>query len=214
MMTNKTVLLVFLFFSSLSSSAQKKLMSVSTQNNPDMTMSILVNSWAFTEYTAKFSFTSIDGFASKALKTPDMAITPVMPGNSELIRFTRVGNVKEPECLFKYQYFPGKYFSKMPASTFEYLLPAVAGNHLQVTTVSTTITPMLKSLNTDYRATAFVLKQNDNICAARAGTVVDCIDTVKVGEKSEIIYRKDRNKILVQHRDGTVAVYAVTAPFK
>jgi hypothetical protein len=73
---------------------------------------------------------------------------------------------------------------------------------------------MLKSLNTDYRATVFILKQNDNICAARAGTVVECIDTVKAGEKSDIAYRKDRNKVLVQHRDGTVGVYAVTAPFK
>ena len=179
-----------------------------------MTLGVIAESKAFIDYTAKLTFTSISGFSSNALKTPNVALLTVRPGTSEIMRFNRLETKTSPELLFQRQYFPGKFFSKMPATTFEYLLPAAAGNHVQVTTVSSTITPMLKQFNTDYRATAFVLKLNDNICASRAGTILECIDTIKTGEKSEIIYRKDRNKILVLHRDGTTGIYAVTAPIK
>ena len=59
------------------------------------------------------------------------------------------------------------------------------------------------------------ISRGDTICAARAGTVYDCSDEAKDGEKGNQYYSKNnRNKIGIQHKDGSMAHYSILAPIQ
>jgi murein DD-endopeptidase MepM/ murein hydrolase activator NlpD len=213
-MSNKTILFVLFSFSNLYSFSQPRLISCNTQNNADGSVSIFANSQANTEYTVKLTFTSLNGFTSRLLIASDVAVVPVNPGNREIIRMVRDKSATNYSLQYRYQYFPGKAFHKIPDTTMEYLLPAAAGYELRVTAVSSTVSTLSQQLKTDYRGTGFLYKLADTICASRAGIVFECSDTAKEGEKTEVIYRSGRNRISIEHKDGTIGIYGITAPVK
>lgn len=213
-MSAKTILFALFSFSSLYSFSQRGLISCTTQNNPDGSVSIYANSHAYADYTLKVTFTSLSGFTTRSLVTLDIALVNVGSGNAEVIKLTRDKNARDFSLQYKTQYFPGRSFQKMPDTSFQYLLPASAGNHLHVSSVSSTVSALSQRLGNEYRGTGFVYKLNDTICASRAGTVYECTDTAKVGEKAGTIFTSGRNKIYIEHRDGTLGIYAMTAPIQ
>ncbi len=194
----------------------QRLISFNTENNPDKSVSIYANSQAYGEYTAKITFTTLSGFTSRSMISNDIALLRVNRGVAEIMKFTRENNsFSNPSLQYKSQYFPGRSFRKMPDTTYEYLLPASAGNMVRVTGVSSTVSQLSQKLiNSEYRGTAFSYKLYDTICASRAGIVFVCSDTVMEGEKKETAFKSGRNRVEVQHRDGTLGNYGISAPIK
>jgi len=212
-MSPKTILFTLFSFTCIYSSAQR-LISFKTETNPDRTVSIYANSQAYGEYTARISFISLNGFTTRSMTTQDIAIVRVNRGNAEIMKFTRENSFTGPSLQYKTQYFPGRSFRKMPDTTFEYLIPSNAGNQLRVTGVSSTISQLSQKINSEYRGTAFACKLSDTICAARAGMVFMCSDTAMEAEKKETAFRSGRNRVEIQHRDGTLGIYGISAPIK
>jgi hypothetical protein len=213
-MNGRTILFILFSFSSFYSFSQAGLIRCSTQNNPDKSVSINASSQAYADYTLKVTFTTLEGYTSRSLNISNIALVTVHPGNAEIMKLTQDNSARNFSFQYRYQYFPGLSFHKMPDTSFQYLLPASAGNRIRVTSISSTVSMLSQKLGTEYRGTGFNYKLNDTICAARAGIVFEAIDTVTVGEKAEEIYKRGRNRINIEHRDGTLGNYGITAPIK
>ncbi|HMK25806.1 MAG TPA: hypothetical protein VK483_07220 [Chitinophagaceae bacterium] len=213
-MSAKAILLALFSFSSLYSSGQARLIATTTQNNSDRSVSIFANSQAYADYTLKITFTSLDGYTSRSLFTSNIALVTVSPGYAEVIKLLPENSARSFSYQFKSQYFPGRAFRRMPDTSFQYLLPGSTGNHLRVSSVSSTVSLLSQKLGSQYRGTGFVYKLNDTICASRAGTVFECSDTAKLGEKGGVIFTSGRNRIAIEHRDGTLGIYGITAPIQ
>jgi hypothetical protein len=213
-MSAKTILFALFSFSSLYSFSQPRLITCTTQNNPDRSVSIYANSLAYAEYTLKVTFTSLEGFTTRSLTTSNIALVTVGTGNREVIKLTPGISARNYSLQYRTQYFPGRAFHRMPDTSFQYLLPSGTGKHLHVSQVSSTVSLLSQRLGTEFRGTGFVYKLNDTICASRAGTVFECSDTAKQGEKAGMVFSSGRNRISVEHRDGTLGIYAMTAPIQ
>ncbi len=213
-MNTKTILLTLFCFSSSFSFCQQGLITCKTQNNPDNSISIYVNSQAKADYTIKIVFSSLSGYTSTSMMNSNVFLGIAHPGEMELIKFKRDNTAANFGFQYRYYFFPGRSFQRPPDEGFKYLLPATATNQLRVTMVSSTVSPLSQALKTEYRGTAFVYKPGDTICASRAGVVYDCSDTVKVGERTETVLNRNRNRIYMEHRDGTIGIYGVLAPIK
>ena len=216
-MTVKTILYSLFFFNCLFSFSQSGLITCSTQSNPDRSVSIYANSPAAAEYTVKLTFSTLSGYTSRSFVVPSVALVSVNPGYMEIMKLTP-DNTNNLSLPYKYQYFPGKAFKKMPDTSFEYLLPATNGKQLSVARVSFQTTSLSDrigiNIGTDYRGTGFIYKPGDTICASRAGIVFECSDTMREAEKTETVYNRGRNRVAIEHRDGTPGIYEVLAPIK
>jgi len=213
-MNTKTILITLLLGISSSALCQQGLITCKTQSNPDNTISIYVNSLAKADYTIKIVFSSLSGYTSNSMMNSNVFLGIAHPGEMELIKFKRDNGAANFAFQYRYYFFPGRFFQRTPDTGFKYLLPATVTSQLRVTMISSTVSPLSRALKTEYRGTAFVYKPGDTICAARAGVVYDCSDTVKVGEKTETILNRNRNRIYIEHRDGTIGIYGVLAPIK
>jgi hypothetical protein len=213
-MSAKAILFALFSLSSLCSFGQPRLINFTTQNNSDRSVSIYANSQAYADYTLKVTFTSLDGYTSRSLFTSNIALVTVSPGYAEVIKLLPESSARSFSYQFKSQYFPGRPFRRMPDTSFQYLLPGNTGNHLRVSQVSSTVSLLSQRLGTEFRGTGFMYRLNDTICASRAGTIFECSDTAKQGEKAGMIFTSGRNKISIEHKDGTLGIYAITAPIK
>lgn len=213
-MNSKTIFFTLCLLNGFYSFAQPGLITCNTQTNPDRTLSIYATSHAHAEYTVKLSFTALSGFTSRSLLSSDVALASVPPGNSEIMKFTRENGAMNPAFQYKYSYYPGRALHRVPDTNFNYLMPGSAGNQLRVSLVTSMVSILSQKLKTEYRGTGFVYKLSDTICASRGGIAYECSDTTKEGEKTETVYKLGRNRVQVLHKDGTIAIYAMTAPIK
>ena len=212
-MRHKTILFAVFFLCCLSSFSQKGVIICSTQHNLDKSISINADAQVYADYTLRIVFTTLDGFTSRTLYTPTIALAVVNRGFTEAIRLVP-DNSNNHTFQYKYQFFPGHSFNKMPDTNFLYLIPAAINKTVRISSVSSTISQLSKEMGQEFRGTGFNYKLDDTICAARAGIIYDCSDSVKVGEATEVAYNRNRNRIFIEHRDGTIATYAITAPIK
>jgi len=215
-MNRKLFIVVVLIVYSASVFCQ--LVKCTTVNNEDRSVSIYANSGSTVDYTIRLNFTSLSGYYNSSINSSDLAIVTAQPGYGEVMKLKRENTAVNFSLQYKYQYFPGHSFFKSPDTTRTYLIPAAKGQKVRVTRISTTPStfPQRAGINatSDYRGTTFVYKIGDTICAARAGVAFECIDTVSQGERQETIFNTNRNRIIVEHRDGTIGVYSFLAPIK
>jgi hypothetical protein len=212
-MSTKTIFFCLLFFTGYSSFSQRGLIQVTTENNPDKSVIFTAINNALADYTVRISFTNLIGYTSNSMNSPNIALATVRPGKSEILKLTR-DNSMNPSLPFRSQGFAGHSFTKMPDTSFQYLIPASAGNHIKVTSNSSTVSVLAQRLETGARGTNFFYKLYDTICAARAGTVYEKSDTAQTGDKAEVWLKSGRNFINIEHRDGTLGHYGITAPIK
>jgi hypothetical protein len=113
-----------------------------------------------------------------------------------------------------YTYYPGTTIRRAPDSSFVYLLPGTEGTRLRVSRVTYVGERFGQKSQDNFSATGFIYKMGDTICASRAGTVYDCSDAIKEGEKGTEWYKRDRNRINIQQKDGTLANYSILSPIQ
>lgn len=210
-MTTKTILIALFIFINSNSFCQPAMIRCSSQNNPDRSVSIYASSESDADYTVKLIFSTLSGYTSRSLISSNSALAIINKGNTEIIKLTP--DISLTHALqYKCYSFPGHSFTKMPDTSLQYLIPASAGNQVGVISVSSTVSLLSQKLGTEFRGTGFIYKLNDTICASRAGTVFEVSDTTTVGEKTYEVYKRGRNRIEIEHRDGTIGNYAITAP--
>lgn len=211
-MTAKNFLLALLCFFTVPLTAQLKLITCSSEQNSDRSISIYADSRAEGEYTLKIIFTALSGYTTNV--NSDMALITAYRGRREIVRLSPSKAATTFALNYRYQYFAGNSLRKKPDSTFAYLLPANEGAGLRISKVSSIAESIGQKPADELFSTGFVYQKTDTICAARAGTIYELFDGMKEGEKSTEFYKKDRNHIRVQQKDGTLASYAVLAPIQ
>jgi hypothetical protein len=182
------------------------------KNASDNSYSIYAESTAFAPYTVKLIFSTLKGYWATPILN-DMALATVNKGRQQILRL--VPEKGSPIYSFNYhfQYFPGKASRRPPFdSSFLYLIPATPGNTIRVSLVNNMRDRLGQKDETGFSGTGFHYHFGDTICAARAGTVYECYDEVKEGEKNNEVYKADRNRIGIEHKDGSIAQYSIRAP--
>ncbi len=197
---------------SLSAAAQNLLVNCSSVRNPDNSISIFADSWAYGTYTVKLIFSSLTGYSTIPFVSQDMALATVERGKHEILKAAMNKSEVQYAFQYRYLYYPGRALEKRPDSNFLYLLPTNAGNSLRVSPVSSLAERLSQKRPDDFSGTGFVYKLGDTICAARAGIVYECNDAVKAGETTNDFFKSERNKINIQQRDGSLCNYDLLAP--
>lgn len=206
------LLLVLCILPCLFTHAQERLITCTTEQNSDRSISIYADSRAEGEYTVKLSFNNLSGYRSNT--DAGGALITVYKGRREIVRLTPDKNASSFSYNYRYSYFSGAAQRKRPDTSTSYLLPASEGVQLRISGVSLLAKDLGQKVTDEFYSTGFQYHSGDTICAARAGTVSLVNDAVKEGETASQVYRRERNSIEIQQRDGTIARYQFRAPIQ
>jgi hypothetical protein len=134
------------------------------------------------------------------------AVKTVPRGKSRLFKLTKSG-VGSPTFNWGYAYQKGTANPKM--AEISYALPVAVGKQ--------TKTLKLNSINEsygdgkneeDFYAIGFRLEEGDTIFSVRAGQVISVDEDSQV-KGENMTFSRSRNKIEVEHKDGTIASYSI-----
>jgi hypothetical protein len=189
---------------------------LSMDRSSNGTYSIIAENKTFSTYTVRLNLSGVIGYdASVSSET----LIPVNPGRSEIAKLkpssTMPGNTS---LRYSYTSYKGEPLRKTPDTTFTYLLPSTEKQIItgvQVNSLSQTL-KMESEGNffagnappRDFSSVGFLYKKGDTITACRAGTITEATGD-KAGDKQQQIFTVDRNKIVVEHKDGTYANYSL-----
>ncbi len=193
----------------LNSQAQNKLIKLETENNPDGSVTVYASSYASGIYTLKVEF-NITGF-NASINNP--FTTLLQPGRSQICKLTPERNLGNRYLSYSYSYYAGTSYRKTPENYLHYVLPIMPSKTSLITPVRH-VKSILEQNVGQFDAQGFTYALGDTICAARAGVVFNVNDQLKQGEGKTITYADNRNKIHIQHKDGTVAHYTILAPMQ
>jgi hypothetical protein len=206
----KNLILISLVVLAIPVFSQTAPITVRYEQNSDRTVSIYADNSSDADYTIKLML-SMTGMASN---TSNPALLRVSKGSTQLAKLTPEKNSGMPSWKYSYQYFPGLPFRKAPDTSVVYLLPGTEGNILVVGGI-TDLPQMFgqKSTSNNF-TTPFLYQYGDTICASRAGIVYEAYNGAIIGEKNNQILSTERNKLNIQHKDGTLSHYTVLSPIK
>ena len=188
--------------------AQVQLITVKPEQNADRSITLYAESIAYADYTVRLGLT-INGFSS----TPPRIVT-VGKGRTQLTKLVPDRNNNTPAYSYQIRYFAGVAFRKKPDTTIQYLLPGTEGNMVRVTRVDAIAKTIGTKTPDNYFGTGFMFQLEDTICATRAGTVYETYDGAVEGEKNNQLFNSNRNKISIEHKDGSLSHYSLLAPIK
>jgi len=191
------------------------LITCSTERNADNSISLFADSRVFGEYTLRLNFPVLTGYKASGISVyNNQAMTIVTRGKKEIARLTPDKSAANYSYSYSYAYFPGAALRRLPDTNFLYILPGSAGNTLRVSQVVNLYAQLGQNTSPDFFSTGFTYQLGDTICASRGGVVYDCVDAVQEGEKNTEVFKGDRNRIQVQHKDGTLGHYVMRAPIQ
>lgn len=200
----RPILLFCLLFSiSFTSFSQRSLIRVSWEKDSKGDYVFYAENRSIRKQTVVVYFSSLTGL------NPDTslpAIKSVSGGKSRLFRLSKSGTGAS-NFNYGYSYYTGVANPKI--KDFTYGLPIASGKE----TKTLELTSLKESYGdgeapTDYYALGFLLNKGDTIFAARGGRVVE-IEQDKEAIGSNMTYARARNKIEIEHKDGTIAMYSV-----
>ena len=207
------ILLFYLFnFYCISNFAQDRLIVCSTEQNADNSLSIMADSKAFGDYTVILTFKSISGYRSTV--NSDMALITVPPGRTQIVKLTQDKSANSFSMDYSYKYYAGIALRRKPDSNFIYLMPGKEGSSLFISKVGSVAEILGQTTTNNFSATGFVYHFGDTICAARSGLVYNVSDLIKEGEKEGQFFKRERNFIAIEHKDGTLGRYEMPSPIK
>lgn len=208
----KKILLIFILASLVSSKmqAQSSIITIENENNSDGSISLYANNLANCKYTVKLSFNSLSGFNNMAGLNP--LITYINVGKTQIIKLTPDKNASSRSLNYSYTYFPGISFRRAPNNYAHYILPITPGKTTLVTKVESLNTVLGQKQEANFFAQGFTYNLGDTICATRSGVVYNINDQLKQGEGGSTIFTDSRNKIYIQHKDGTLGFYTILSP--
>ena len=210
-MKYKLFAIAILCFSYATINAQRNLITLENETNEtDGVITISAFNQGSGIYTLKINF-NIAGFTSTY---GNPYFTTVNQGKSQVCKLTPDKNAGFRSVGYSYTYYAGTSFRKAPNNYMHYLLPITPGRTTLVTPVSQLSSLLEQKSETFFYAQSFSYSLGDTICATRAGVIYNINDELKQGEGKTTVYADDRNKIYIQHKDGTVAHYTILAPMQ
>jgi hypothetical protein len=191
------------------------LVTFTSDRNSDNSISIYADSRIYGEYTLKIIFTALEGYRATGVNVyKDIALGTITRGKREVAKLVPERSATHFSASYRFTYFPGTALNRPPDSSFLYLLPGGTDKTVQISKVFNIEEKLGRVIQTDFSATGFIYHLGDTVCATRGGIVYDCIDSTKEGEKGNEVFRGDRNRISIQHKDGTLGNYVFRAPVK
>ena len=200
--------LTFLGFNSF---CQNGVITCTQNQNSDNSYSIIAENRSYADYTLKLQFTTLLGYNSSVPLSANYALISVEYGRREILQLTWDKYGLTHNFNYKYKYYIGQALRKKPDSLYKYLLPTTAGNAVRISKANL-LSETIHHKGELYWGNTFEYKLGDTICATRAGIIYDGIDSVTIGEKAWEIYKENRNKIGIQHKDGTLTSYEILSP--
>lgn len=191
--------------------AQNNLITLSTETNSvDGVVSLNALSTATGTYTLKIKL-NVTGYLNNYSNPYYKTITQ---GSSLICKFTPDKSASMSGIGYNYTYFAGTAFRKAPANYLHYILPISETKTTTAIPVNKLSSVLKQTTDNQFEGQGFTFEKGDTIYASRAGLVYNINDQIKIGESKDKSYSAERNKILIQHRDGTLAQYTTLAPIK
>jgi hypothetical protein len=203
-------ILVFILFV-LPSNAQLNLISLQTEYTSEGDAIIFSRSQASVNYTLKINFKIQIGYSS-SFSNP--YISNVNVGRSQITKLIRDKNASSVLLQYGYTYYAGKAYRKTPDSYIHYVLPITEGKTTKVARVESISDLLGQKSDNQFYTQGFTYNLGDTICATRAGNVYNINDQLKQGEGRDTMFTDSRNKIHIQHKDGTLGHYTILSPIK
>jgi hypothetical protein len=204
------IILVGVIFT-LPTNAQSNLISLQTEYTSEGDAIIYSNSQASVYYTLKIKFSSLVGYSSNVFNPH---ITKADPGRNQILKLTQDKNAGSRMLSYGYTYYAGSAFRKPPINFVHYMLPVSPGKTTRVTKVESLSDLLGQKSENQFYTQGFTYDLGDTICATRAGIVYNINDQLKQGEGRDNLYTDSRNKIYIQHKDGTLGHYTILSPIK
>jgi len=124
----------------------------------------------------------------------------------------RIFNLRAIESLkkitfsYSYRYIRGKYSPRLKKD-FVYLLPYKCNTKVDVQTLGNLDEKMSNEGPDSWKSFQFSTEESEPILAVRRGLVVEVVDKYKVDTTKDYIFNRSVNKVLIEHKDGTLARY-------
>jgi len=203
-----TLLAIVIFITPVKS--QSNLITLETENNADGSITLNANNPASTRYTIKVNFTSLTGFLNTGISNP--YINSIGTGKVQVTKLTPDKNAGSRSLGYTYSYYAGMAYRKPPSNFTHYILPISVGKTTKVTKVEELRSILGQKSEATYYSQAFSYVLGDTICATRAGYVYNINDELKQGEGGNTVFTNNRNKIYIEHKDGTLGYYTILSP--
>lgn len=204
------VIFSVLFFNGYS---QQKIKIKTEKNSFNERISFVAENNSLNTYTVYLNFLVFQGYKNSPMYNDN--IVTAYPGINTVYRIERIPEIGSYHYQFRYSYYIGKAFEKIPDTNFIYLLPASSGKLLQGSDNVVSLEERLgQNRPGSFHSYIFKFQLGDTICAARSGIVYNMADDMKEGEKKEQTYTASRDRINMEQKDGTLAHYFFTAPVK
>lgn len=201
-------------------SSQAQPIRLVLERNGDNSLGIYGSCNIYGDYTVRITLTEFAGYNCSLPLYSNIGIANVTRSDRlEVARFTPQKTASQYLMRFRYTYYPGRALNKVSDPEFAYLIPARAGTEVRVMRV-TSVGDFIKKIKDEKNTTgeqnlshAFVYHQGDTVCAARAGIVFDYEDKENAETRTEL-YTANRNRIRIEHKDGTLAQYSIPSNIK
>jgi hypothetical protein len=208
----KIELLIVLLLIGITVFAQPRNITVTSERNTDRTISLYADNSSAVDYTIKLMLT-LKGYTADMNNT---AMVRVSTGRNKIATLKpALGSANDFTASYRYSYlpYPGLSFRKKPDTDIPYLIPTTEGNSLRISQL-TDLSQTLGRESSGVMGMGFVYKLGDTICAARAGRIYEFLDDVTEGETSTQTFSRHRNRISIEHKDGTLSNYSLLAPIR
>jgi hypothetical protein len=206
----KIVLLTVFLLTGFTVFGQPRNISFSSERNSDRSISLYADNSSAIDYTIKLTLT-LKGYTADVNNT---ALVRVSPGRNRVATLKpALGSANDFSASYQYSYtsYAGLSFRKKPDTDLAYLLPTTEGNTLRISQLSD-LSQTLGKESSGVMGIGFVYKLGDTVCAARAGRIYEVNADVTEGEKSTQTFNRNRNRISIEHKDGTLSNYSLLAP--
>jgi len=199
---SKLTLFIALFIFPFSFFGKEKTLTITSERNDDRSVTFFYEKSDPGDLVVYLQFTDMqNSHGSNVFKTISGSsgvfhtLHPINPDKS--IRYS-----------YKYRYTRGKIDAK-PDKEFVYTLPFKKGVKARVRKLSNINERYLnRKVNDSWKAYQFLFKKADTVCAIRKGIVVKIKDG-NSDYKKGTSYSSRNNSILIQHEDGSYALYGV-----
>ena len=197
---------IFLFVLLISGSflfAQNKKINVKFSTQKDNSVVFSYTKTIPGSYYLKVSFNKLNN----SLNINNVFYKVLKNKSGYLFKLRPVNKSRGISFSYSYFYIMGKPNPKIDTS-FVYLLPFKEGKNIYFEPITKNVKEYFgaKPAENFYKY-QFISKNPDTVCAVRKGTVISVVDKYSVDTTLAYSYSSERNRITIEHKDGTFADY-------
>lgn len=194
-------IVLFFIFNTLLCQAQNEIITVKLTRNDDKTVDLSYYKHKFGTYNLSLLFSNLTNASHP--KTNHN----IKSQKGNLVKIRPLDKNKNINCTFRYWYIRGELNPKFNPD-FVYLLPVSTTKQSEVQTLTNLETKYFGAEQPEnWISYLFYTNVGDTAYAARKGTVVQIKKGEDYNNELSISYQSKVNSILIEHKDGTLAMY-------